>query len=294
VDGFLVINKPKGPSSFQVVRRISKVTGLKAGHAGTLDPQASGLLVVAVGAATRLLQYLPGEPKTYKFGIQFGMQTDTLDSEGKIVKQNSIIPSKASLQKLTLEFSGERMQIPPEFSAIKINGVRAYKMARKGDNPEMRPRKIDIFSIKLEDYEEQNGIAHFTVVCSGGTYVRALARDIASELDTCGFASYVHRTAVGAFSLENSIEVENMDEASKYIISLDKVFHGFPSFQATPSQKTWILNGRDILIDQSVGNKADVFFVYDESNNLIAVLKKTSSESYHPTTVFSSAGINFS
>ena len=198
MDGFLCVNKPQGPSSFKIVAQLRKVLKVKKiGHAGTLDPQASGLLVIAVGSSTRLIQYLPNEPKVYRFGLQFGSQTDTLDNTGSIIADGGSFPPSAQLQAALNRFHGEYLQVPPAFSAKKINGVRAYKMARNGDNPPLKPCKVTIHSLDLIQYDQDKGLAELELSCSGGTYVRALVRDLASELNTYGFASFIRRCRSG-------------------------------------------------------------------------------------------------
>ena len=283
MDGFLCINKPCGPSSFQIVRSVYKFFGSKSGHAGTLDPAASGLLVVAIGKATRLLQYLPGEPKTYNFAIQFGSQTDTLDKEGKFVKSGGLIPSQDAVDSVLSRFIGEQKQIPPIFSAIKVNGIRAYKSAREGIEPQMKARSINIYSLVLNKYETTTGTAHFTVECSGGTYVRSLARDIADALGTFGFAAYVHRLRAGNLSLENALCLEKFDEAEKYIIPVSNVFRNQPQIIISESQKKQIRFGQTLHINQVLEN--DLLFAFDQNGELVAVLKRNPDGGYHPATV---------
>jgi tRNA pseudouridine55 synthase len=285
VDGFLCINKPRGPSSFQIVKSVFKFFGLKSGHAGTLDPAASGLLVVAIGKATRLLQYLPGEPKTYRFAIQFGSETDTLDTEGNLIKSGGIIPSQNSVEKILSHFIGEQKQIPPVFSAIKVNGRRAYKSAREGLQPEMKARSINIYSLVLNEYEIATGTAHFTVECSGGTYVRSLARDIAAALGTFGFAAYVHRLSAGNLSLENALCIDKIDEAEKYIIPIGNVFRNQPKILISESQRKQIGFGQTLHISQNQIPENDLLFAFDQDGELAAVLKRKQDGGYHPATV---------
>jgi tRNA pseudouridine55 synthase len=285
VDGFLCINKPVGPSSFQIVKSVRKIFGSKCGHAGTLDPAASGLLVIAMGKATRLLQYLPGEPKTYQFTTKFGSQTDTLDAEGQIIKSGGRFPSRNEIEEVLNRFIGEQKQIPPVFSAVKINGVRAYKSAREGLEPEMKARSINIFSLILEKYEADAGTGLFTVKCSGGTYVRSLARDIATALDTFGYATYVHRLSAGNFSIETAINLKDLENAEKYIIPIRNVFINMPGITISESQKKLLIFGQSLHIEQNRSSGNDLLFAFDQSGELAAVLKTKQNGDYHPATV---------
>lgn len=286
MNGFLCINKPQGPSSFQIIDQLRRILHIKkAGHAGTLDPHASGLLLVAIGASTRLLQYLPTEPKEYEFGIQFGAQTDTLDAKGEMIHSGGRFPSGDEIRNVLKEFVGCINQAPPAYSAIKINGVRAYKLARKGDEPDMQPRAITIYTLDLLDYHPDNGQADLRVTCSGGTYVRSLARDIADKLGTFGFASYVHRTTIGPFLLERAVDPENLGDAGKYIIGCNEIFKD-QSIQISDKQREEVLFGRDLLLDQ-INTEQDTVYAFS-GETIIAVLKRVSSSTFHPVAVLCS------
>jgi tRNA pseudouridine55 synthase len=287
VNGFLCVNKPIGPSSFQIVNQLRRILNIKKiGHAGTLDPEASGLLVIAVGTATRLLQFIPSEPKVYEFGIKFGSQTDTLDREGTIIDSGKPVPDQLTLEAVLPSFSGRISQVPPAYSALLINGVRAYQLARSGKAVEMQPRDIDIHSITLKQYDRENGEAHLCVECSGGTYVRSLARDIARKCGTIGYASFVHRTAIGLFTLDQALPYESLDSASKHILVFDKVFTTNICL-ISDAQRECLLYGRDFEVP---GSTHDILYAF-YNNDLMAVLKHKGDALYHPSTVISgSAG----
>ena len=220
LDGFLLINKPEGPTSFDIVAKIRRIFGIKkVGHCGTLDPLAEGLLVIAIGKATRHIQYLKND-KTYEFGVIFGQQTETGDREGKIIKKCEEIPTEEKLLEAIPKFIGEIPQIPPAFSAIKINGKRAYELARAGKPVEMRPRNVKIYSLGLKGYDFGQKTAVFRVNCSNGTYVRSLAQDIAQSCGTLGFCSFIKRLRVGDFDIENAVEVQNANQTD--IIPVEK------------------------------------------------------------------------
>jgi tRNA pseudouridine55 synthase len=287
VNGFLCVNKPVGPSSFQIVSRLRRILNIKKiGHAGTLDPEASGLLVIAVGTATRLLQFLPSEPKIYEFGIKFGSQTDTLDREGVVTDSGKPIPDLSAIEQVLPLFTGRISQVPPAYSALLINGVRAYQLARDGKTVEMQPRDIDIHRITLKQYDRENGEAHLCVECSGGTYVRSLARDIAHKCGTIGFASSIHRTAIGLFTLDQALPFESIENASKHILSFDKVFTRDICL-ISDIQRDCLLYGRDFEVPGSTQTTLYAFY----NNDLMAVLKHIGDSVYHPSTVISgSAG----
>ncbi len=281
MDGFLCVNKPRGPSSFQIIDQLRRILHIKKiGHAGTLDPQASGLLLIAIGNATRLLQYVPGEPKTYQFGVHFGSQTDTLDSEGEVVFSGGKVPDQLSVNNILKKYCGKIMQVPPAFSAIRVNGVRAYKMARSGIEPQLHPREIEIYSIELLDYDQALAQAQIQVTCSGGTYVRSLARDISIDLGTYGFASFVHRVGIGAFAIENAIPADQLNDAEKSIIPLRKVFTN-NVVSITEEQKTDVLYGRDLTLSHIDTDRIFAFC----GEEFVAVLNRAAVSLFHPATV---------
>lgn len=213
--GFLNINKPKGMTSHDVVYFVRKMLGLKqVGHSGTLDPLAEGVLVVGVGKATRLFEYLK-EEKEYIATLKFGYESETLDSEGECVKNEDFYPDEEKLKLVLNEFLGETEQVPPMYSAIKVGGKKLYEMARKGQKiEEIRPRKINIKNIELLEINENE--AKIKVCCSKGTYVRSLVRDIAQKLGTTAIMSGLIRTKSGDFCIENSIELNEYTEKSDF------------------------------------------------------------------------------
>ena len=209
--GFLNINKPKGMSSHNVVYIVRKLLGIKqVGHSGTLDPLATGVLVVGVGKATRLFEFLE-EKKEYIATIKFGYESDTLDTEGELTKTEDYFPQEIQLRAILKEFLGETKQIPPKYSAIKMNGKKLYEMARKGQEiGELKPRLIKIENLELLDIDGCE--AKIRVECSKGTYVRSLIRDIAQKLGTTAVMSALIRTKSGEFFIEDSVELNENTE----------------------------------------------------------------------------------
>jgi tRNA pseudouridine55 synthase len=292
LDGFICVDKPTGPSSFAVTNSIRKVFKTKkAGHAGTLDPMASGLLLIALGNCTRLLQYLNLEPKVYEFSIKFGQSTDTLDAEGSVTASSSVYPSRQQLIDIIKQFIGEQKQLPPVYSAIKIGGKPAYKFAREGVDLELKPRSITIFSLELSGYVDDGTQADFVVSCSSGTYVRSLARDIVKEAGAEGFVNKLRRTQTGLFDVAQSVDYQNLEKASNYIIPPHQSFHDSQKVILSGGQKTAVFHGKDVELDCE--RSEDLLIAFDRNNELTAVLRKA-DEKYHPERVFHSvnAGIN--
>jgi tRNA pseudouridine55 synthase len=286
LNGFLCINKPHGPSSFKIIDQLRRtIKEKKAGHAGTLDPYATGLLVVALGSYTRLLQFLPLEPKVYQFGIQFGSSTETDDSEGQVVNSGGIVPSPEAIIEKLHKFTGVISQVPPIYSAIKIQGERAYKLARNGKNVEMQPRPVTIGYMRMLKFDGETGIAHMEASCSGGTYVRSLARDIAFELGTFGYAAYVHRITIGKFKLDDALKPECFNDAEKYIIRGEQIFSDC-RIDLIESQRDAVFLGKDISVDSSLVDGKSVVMAFF-ADNLVAVLKQAESNMYHPEVVLS-------
>jgi tRNA pseudouridine55 synthase len=283
VDGFLFVDKPSGPTSFDVVRQVRRALGgEKTGHAGTLDPLASGLLVCALGSATRLLPYLPSEPKRYSFGMRFGVETDTLDSEGTEVARGGRTPGQEELQAVLGRFSGVIGQTPPKFSAVKVHGERAYDLARKHREFEIAERQVTVFSLFLASYDGAKAEAALEVACSGGTYVRSLVQDIAHALGTHAHASFIRRLAIGPFTVDNAITMESVKELREHIMPVKEALSLLPSVTVSASQSETLEKGRSIKLDMA----DETVIAYAESGAVAAVLKKNDEGMYHPEKVF--------
>lgn len=265
----------------------------KAGHAGTLDPGASGLLIVALGSATRLLEFLPIEPKVYRFGILFGSQTDTLDMQGAVVASGGRVPDAGEIESLIPRFTGTILQAPPEYSAIKVGGVRSYRRAREGRPIELAPRPVTIFSLRLLDFDAAAGRATFETACSGGTYIRALARDIAKDLGTLGSIFMLRRIAAGHFHVDTALCYENIHDAGAAIIPVDRALDRLPSVTVSGERRNRLFMGHDIGCDDVVSARADggcappaLVIAYDDARRVVAVLRHTDGCNYHPEKVF--------
>ena len=210
INGWLIVDKPRDMGSTDVVNMTRRMFNAKKnGHAGTLDPFATGVLPVAFGEATKLLPMVTDGQKEYEFVLQWGAETNTGDSEGEIVSRCEKIPCWKDILAVLPQFIGEITQVPPAFSAIKINGQRAYDLARRGEDVAIPERKVEIYALELLE-ELPDCQARFRVTCSKGTYVRTLGRDLARKLGTLGYLQELRRTKCGKFSLEDTILLENL------------------------------------------------------------------------------------
>ena len=216
--GFLLVDKPAGITSFGVIGRLRKITGIKKiGHAGTLDPFATGLLIIAVGRnATKEIANYVKLDKTYEATFCFGATTETLDTEKPVELDPSFKPAsitKEAVESVLKTFIGEIQQVPPIYSAIKMNGERAYDLARAGKEVVMQPRTVTISRFVLNDLKEENGLifTKITVDCGSGTYIRSLAKDIAQKLGTTGYVTELRRTRIGDRSIENAKTIEQLE-----------------------------------------------------------------------------------
>jgi tRNA pseudouridine55 synthase len=290
-EGVLPVDKPAGVTSFSVVAAVRRrLGGIRTGHAGTLDPAASGLLVLALGNATRLLPFIPLEPKRYCFSVRFGSQTDTLDADGSVIKSGGSLPGEEPLDAVSARFTGTIQQVPPDYSAVKIGGVRAYRLARQGKRIEIAPRRVQIYSLSLLRWDRASGEASFEVSCSGGTYIRSLARDIAESLGTCGYASSVRRTAAGPFHVDRALAFGALEHAGEAVLPPSEAVGGMPRVQVTPVQRRKLEQGIDIVCEEAApfiaGESGNRIFAFDKDDNLIAVLKKKGNGKCHPDRVF--------
>ena len=214
INGWINLNKPEGISSSKCVITLKKILNVKKiGHAGTLDPLASGVLPIAIGEATKSIRFVSDEHKTYTFNIYWGVETSTDDKEGTIIRKTKKRPKEFTILKNIEKFIGEIDQRPPIYSAIKINGKRAYNLARSGKIPELKKRKVTIFKFILKKIISEDE-AEFTVKCSKGTYIRSLARDLGYEFGDLGHVSMLKREEVGTFLNNRSISLDQIKKLS--------------------------------------------------------------------------------
>lgn len=218
--GFLNIYKPKGLTSHDVVARLRKITKVRQiGHTGTLDPFATGVLPICIGKATRLIEYLDDD-KEYLATVQFGKNTTTYDLEGEITATFDKKVTEEDVKNTLKAFEGEISQIPPIYSAIKVNGKKLYDYARQGQDIEIKPRKVTISKIELKEFDKTSQSAKITVACSKGTYIRSIAYDLGAKLGCGGYLTALERTKAGKFQVNTAIKLEDLTEVSQIVKNL--------------------------------------------------------------------------
>lgn len=226
INGWLNIDKPYGFSSAKVVAIVKRLLkAKKVGHGGTLDPLASGVLPICINKATKTTEKTMNFSKEYFFDITFGEERTTADAEGEVIKTSNVIPTENEIKNILNNFIGEIQQTPPIYSAIKVNGKRAYDLARNNQNVELQARLVKVFELNFLGFENEK-TAKFSVKCGKGFYIRSLAVDISKALNTVGYVSYLRRTEVGIFNKDNMITLEKLktiyenNELEKYLINL--------------------------------------------------------------------------
>lgn len=230
LNGILLVDKPAGWTSHDVVARLRRVTGEKRiGHAGTLDPMATGLLVVFIGRATRAVEFAEGDAKTYDAALRPGLVTDTQDTTGRVLAQSEARPTLRALTGMLPRFTGDLLQTPPMYSAIRQNGRRLYEIARAGGETERAPRPVTIFSLSCRGEREEDFLLH--VVCSKGTYIRTLCHDIGQALGCGACLSALRRTEAGGFSIRDAHTLEEIEAAGAktLLLPLDRLFMQYPA-----------------------------------------------------------------
>lgn len=288
--GLLNINKPAGLTSHDVVQRVRRILGIKkVGHSGTLDPLATGVLLVAVGQATRLIEYLsPGE-KQYRATFVLGVETDTFDRDGEIVATyNPAAITQTELQQTISQFIGDIQQVPPVFSALKKNGVPMYRLARQGKTVEATPRTVHIASIDLLAFEPP--LATIDVTCGAGTYIRSLVHDIGRQLGVGAHLTELIRTANGRWQLDTAITLEMLAEAANanrletVLQPLEAIVAHLPTVRLSPEQIRAVVTGRRVAIPEFL--PVPVAAAVDDSGKLVAILAPTEDKQWRPKKVF--------
>ena len=219
MNGWLNVNKPSGISSSDVVNKVKKKLGFKKriGHLGTLDPLATGVLPIALGEATKTINYISYKKKKYSFEIKWGIKTETGDEEGMVINEAKKIPDKKALEEcIKKNFLGKIRQTPPKYSAVKIRGVRAYTLARKNIDFKIEPKEIEIYNFIIKSFEKK-GITSFEVLCSPGTYIRSLANDLAEKLGTYGHTLSINRLSDSFFKIGNAVPLKDLLEEKEVL-----------------------------------------------------------------------------
>lgn len=269
--GILLVNKRQGWTSFDAVNFCKRVFGTReVGHLGTLDPMATGVLAVTVGSANKLFDMFLNKTKTYVAEFTFGYTTDTLDAEGQIEDRCNIIPALEQIKEVLPDFMGEIEQIPPKYSAKKINGKKAYDLAREGKEFELKPSKVTIHNLNVLEYN--NGILKLEIECGAGTYIRSLGRDIALKLNTLATMTSLVRTKLGAWNIEDCIDIK--DSTNEFIQSkllpIDSVFNNLATLDDVGIVNR-LLNGQTVIADLKNGD----YKLYKDGNFIAIATSKS-------------------
>lgn len=252
IHGWVIMDKPAGLTSTRAGGVLKKLYGTKCvGHVGTLDPFATGVLPIAIGEATKTIPYVDTDIKEYEFELVFGEERDTGDVEGEVIAVSDSRPTREAIEEALLCFQGEITQIPPIYSAIRINGERAYTLARQGITPVMKPRQVMIYQLEILA-ETLPKSAGFRVLCSAGTYIRVLGKDLARALGTVGYLKTLRRTKVGKFTLLNAFSLDNLKEkahikqASSCVLPIRAVLDDIPAVSVSQSEEQTVRQGQPI------------------------------------------------
>ena len=275
--GFLNIYKPKGKTSHDVVAILRRITKVKQiGHTGTLDPFAEGVLPICIGKATRLIEYLKDD-KAYVATVQFGSATDTYDLEGETTKTSDLIPSLDEIEAKLDDFRGEIEQIPPIYSAIKVNGKKLYEYARAGEQVEVKTRKVCISELKLLEYNQKAKTLELYIACSKGTYIRSIANDLGEKLGCFGHLIKLVRVQAGDFVVEDAIKLEDLqtkeDVEKQLIYPLQKL--NYQTYSLDEIEKEKISHGMQIFAKNNLENEI-VILTYEDT--LIAVAESNANK----------------
>lgn len=274
MNGILLVNKEENYTSRDVVNKVGKIFGTKkVGHTGTLDPLATGVLVLCIGSATKLNEILTSTYKEYEAEITLGFLTDTLDITGKVLKEEETNVNKEQILEVLDKMTGKYIQEVPIYSAVKVNGKKLYEYARAGLSVELPKREVDIKKIELiSDIKYQDNKTIFSIRClvSKGTYIRALVNDIATNLNTIGVMSKLKRTKQGVFDIKDCYTLSDISAGNYKLLSIDNVLSDYDKISVT-GYKTKLINNGAIIDDE--WGKDEILFV-DDNNNLIALYKR--------------------
>ena len=256
MDGIIILDKPRGKTSFQAARTVGRAMGKeKTGHAGTLDPMATGVLPVMVGRATKLLQFLPETGKEYKAEALFGIRTDTADADGAVLESGGKIPSEEEFRKALSGMKGTYLQTPPMYSAVKKGGVPLYELARKGQTVDRAPREVSIYDAEVVSF--RGGKAVFRVSCSSGTYIRTLAEDAAAKCGTVCHLTALRRISACGFGIDSAVTEDELiraageGRAADYLVPPEAVFRDLPEVSVRDDLKRLFLNGFDFPVTRT-------------------------------------------
>ncbi|HWC63902.1 MAG TPA: tRNA pseudouridine(55) synthase TruB [Rhizomicrobium sp.] len=295
VHGWVVLDKPKGMTSTQAVAAVRRIfEAQKAGHAGTLDPMATGILAIALGEATKTVPFVQDAAKIYRFTARWGEARDSDDAEGKVAGTSAARPSQEQIEAMLPRFTGRLSQVPPAYSAVKIGGERAYDLAREGEEVTLEPRQIEVFEARLLAAEEDT--AEFEILCGKGTYVRSWVRDLALALGTLGHVSALRRTRLGGFKEKDAVLLEELTPfmhspaAFAYLKPLSTALDGIPALAVSGNDTVRLRSGNPILIRANLfarlkegfagqdGLQGRTVFIKDEADGPVALAEIAEGE----------------
>jgi tRNA pseudouridine55 synthase len=289
ISGVLVVDKPTGMTSHDVVQVIRRGTGIRrAGHTGTLDPRASGVLIVLLGPAVRLSEYVSASDKRYQAIIRLGTTTDTYDADGQVTASSPVTVTEEEFTSALSKFVGEITQVPPPFSAVKVGGRKAYDMARQGEEFDLAPRTINVYSLELLEWAPPEAVVD--VYCSSGTYVRSLANDLGAMLGCGASLTGLRRTKSGRFTLRDAVQLRKLEDSFvdntwyQYLIPAAEALSDWPAVELTQEDVEAIRHGHRIAGSDNVGELARGI---SEQGELVALLGfETETKEWQPKKVF--------
>lgn len=299
INGWLILDKPQGLTSTRAVGRVRHLfDASKAGHAGTLDPLATGILPLALGEATKTVPFVVDGRKAYRFTVRFGAETDTDDAEGKAVETSGQRPSRAEIEAALPRFTGDISQIPPRYSAIKVGGARAYDLAREEEDFELAPRTVTIDRLELTDHPDEDHCV-IEAECGKGTYVRAIARDLGRMLGCLGHVEVLRRTRVGGFTEADTVTLAEVEEAAaseegkEALLSLlrpvETALKDIPTLSLSSADAARLRQGQSVLLR---GRDAPIMggTVYAVSRGALVALGEVSQGEFRPKRIFNLPG----
>jgi len=292
VSGVLVIDKPVGMSSHGVVNVVREGTGIRrAGHTGTLDPRASGVLVVLVGPAVRLSEYVSASDKRYQAIIRLGETTDTYDGDGEVLTRSPVEVTYEEIEEALKQFEGTVEQMPPAYSAKRIRGKKAYELAREGEEVELEPKEIDVYHLELLEWDTPEAIVD--VYCSSGTYVRSLASDLGEALGCGGHLVGLRRTKSGEFALRDAVPLRKLQEAFdngdwyKYLIPAAEALSDWPSRELSHEEVDLVRHGHRVPVEVPPENPDHWVRAISQQGELVALMEYVAEEKeWQPRKVF--------
>ncbi len=295
VDGWVILDKPRGMTSTAAVARVRRLfAASKAGHGGTLDPLATGLLPIALGEATKTVSVVMDGAKTYRFTVRWGAETSTGDLEGAIIAVSSLRPAEEAIRSVLPDFVGTIGQVPPAYSAIKIAGERAYDLARDGETFELQARPVEVHRLVIADTPSPDTCI-FEAECGKGTYVRAIARDLGRKLGSYGHVAELRRTRVGPFAEEDAISLERLGELSnsdagrgallEALRPVETALDGIPALAISGSDAAQLKRGKPVIIR---GRDAPIHhgLIYATSRGTLVALGEVEQGEFRPVRVF--------